>query len=62
MTSGFEQVGKVIKVHGLKGELIIEPNVAEPTQLESIEVFYVKNKRGDVEPYRVEQSKIIEKK
>jgi 16S rRNA processing protein RimM len=61
MTSGFEQVGKVIKVHGLKGELIIEPNVAEPTQLESIEVFYVKNKRGDVEPYRVEQSKIIEK-
>lgn len=61
MTSEFEIVGTVQKAHGLKGELIIDPQIAAPEQLESISVFYVTNKRGDFEPFRVESGKVIEK-
>ena len=62
MTAGFESIGKVIRAHGLKGEVIIEPEVANPYQLESLNLFYIATKRGDVEPYRVEFSKVVEKR
>lgn len=61
MTTGFESIGKVLHAHGLKGELVIEPTIANPYELESFKLFYITTKRGDVEPYRVEFSKVIEK-
>lgn len=61
MSSDFVTIGSVIKAHGLKGEIIVEPDVANPTELESIKLFYIANKRGDVEPYRVENSYVVEK-
>lgn len=61
MTSGFERIGTVLRAHGLKGELVIEPEIANPYELEAFSLFYITSKRGDVEPYRVEHSKVIEK-
>ncbi len=61
MANEFETIGSVIKAHGLKGEVIIEPEVANPYQLETIKLFYIANKRGDIEPYRVEQAHVVEK-
>lgn len=61
MTTEFETVGIIQKAHGLKGELIIDPHIAAPKEMETLKILYIKNSRGDMEPYRIENGKVLEK-
>ena len=38
---GFVAVGNILKSHGIKGEVIVDPEIDFPEQLERIELFFV---------------------
>ncbi len=55
------KIGTIVKVHGLKGELIIDPEVDIPELLTDQVLFYVDTPRGDMDPKRVENSYLVNK-
>lgn len=57
----FLPVGSIIKIHGLNGEVVVEPVIDYPEQLEEKDLFYIRNKRGDWLPVRVESSRLLQK-
>ena len=60
-SEAFLAIGKIIRSHGLSGEMVVAPEVGHPVFLEQIALFYCKNDRYDLIPLRVEHSKVIEK-
>lgn len=61
-TQAFRKIGTIVKVHGLKGEVLVDPEVDLPQLLEEQRLFYIKNRRDDLEPGRVERSYLANKK
>lgn len=57
----FLPVGTIIKSHGLKGEVIVDPIVTYPEQVFNQPLFYIRNKRGDWMPVRVETGRLQQK-
>lgn len=55
----FKRIGFVIRPHGLSGEVVVKPVIEKPEILQSHEIFYLKNKRGDFTPLRVQNSRLV---
>lgn len=60
--SAFRKIGTIVKAHGLKGEVLVDPDVDLPQLLGEQKLFYIKNKRDDLEPGRIERSYLANKK
>jgi 16S rRNA processing protein RimM len=59
----FIRIGSVVRPHGLSGEVVVSVDVdldiEQANNLNSFEIFYVRNDRGDFIPMRVERSQVI---
>ncbi|MEX0771904.1 MAG: ribosome maturation factor RimM [Balneolales bacterium] len=58
--NNFIFIGKIVKAHGTKGEVVIalgQPDLAGP----ELETLFVKNFAGDLLPYKVEEAVLREK-
>lgn len=59
----FIRIGSVVRPHGLSGEVVVSVDVDididQANNLNSFEIFYVKNERGDFIPMRVERSQVV---
>ena len=56
----YESLGKVIKVHGLKGEVVISVDLPEPQQLLALERVYIVDSLNMIRPYRIQQRRVSE--
>jgi 16S rRNA processing protein RimM len=56
----YEPIGKVIKVHGLKGEVVIGVDLPEPEQLLALERVYILDSLNMMRPYRLLQRRVSE--
>lgn len=57
----FLPVGSIVKAHGLNGEVVVDPVVVSPEQLEEHKLFYIRNQRGDWIPVSVESGRLRQK-
>lgn len=57
----FLPVGSIVKAHGLDGEVVVDPVIGSPEQLEDQKLFYIRNQRGDWIPVSVESGKLRQK-
>jgi 16S rRNA processing protein RimM len=53
--------GTIVKVHGLHGEMVVNPTVPSPEALENVGVFVLEDDKGFRQPGRVERAKVIRK-
>lgn len=61
MTHGFIPVGTIVKCHGLHGELVVNTDIENSEVLLEKTLFFIQNIRTDFEPYRVNQSRLVNK-
>lgn len=61
METRLTTVGTIVKVHGLHGEMVVNPVVSSPEALANVELFVLEDAKGFRQPVRVEQSKVIQK-
>lgn len=57
-TPGFVQVGHVIRSHGLEGELKVFFDVSDPQEVETLDLVYLRNDRGDFYPARITDMRV----
>jgi len=58
--SNYESLGMVIKVHGLKGEVVISVDLPEPQQLLTLDRVYIIDVLKMIRPYRIQQRRLSE--
>lgn len=61
MDSRLIAAGAIVKVHGLQGEIIVNPLISRPEALEIIPLFLLEDSGGARTPARVEKAKVISK-
>lgn len=58
MQSALPYIGKIVKAHGTKGDVIFDLQ-AEADDLSQLEIIFLKNARGDSEPFRIEKQNLV---
>ncbi|PWT74156.1 MAG: 16S rRNA processing protein RimM [Bacteroidetes bacterium] len=58
MTTQYRNIGKIVSVFGLKGELIIHHHLGKKTSLKDLEVIFLEEKKDEFLPYFLESTKI----
>ena len=51
-------IGKLVAVHGLKGELLLKHELGKKTSLKGLQAIFIEEKKGSFLPYFVESTKI----
>lgn len=57
--SGYDRLGVVAKVHGVKGEIVIQTDLPDPRQTQLVEIVHIDDGRGMMLPYRIESSRLV---
>lgn len=57
MTEYFK-IGKLVAVHGLKGELLLKHELGKKTSLKGLQAFFVEERKNSFIPYFIETTKI----
>lgn len=50
-------IGKIVAVHGIKGELLISHGLGKPTQFKGIKALFIEERKGDRMPWFVTSAK-----
>ena len=58
MIKNYRNIGKIVSVFGLKGEMIIHHHLGKKTALKGLEVIFIEEKKDEMLPYFVESVKI----
>jgi len=58
MIKNYRNIGKIVSVFGLKGELIIHHHLGKKTSLKGLEVIFIEERKDEMLPYFVESIKI----
>ncbi|HTQ64199.1 MAG TPA: ribosome maturation factor RimM [Puia sp.] len=58
MVSNYRNIGKLVSVFGLKGELIIHHHLGKKTSLKGLEVIFIEDKKDEMLPYFIQSAKI----
>ncbi len=59
--TGMTALGTIVKAHGLDGGIIVDPKV-DSAEFEKITRIFIRDRRGDLIPYQVENSRLDRKK
>ncbi len=51
-------IGKLVAVHGLKGEMLLKHELGKKTSLKGLSAIFVEEKKGSFLPYFIESTKI----
>ena len=51
-------IGKLVAVHGLKGELLLKHELGKKTSLKGLQAIFIEEKKGAFLPYFIESTKI----
>ena len=51
-------IGKLVAVHGLKGELLLKHELGKKTSLKDLQAIFIEEKKGSFLPYFLESTKI----
>ncbi len=51
-------IGKLVAVHGLKGELLLKHELGKKTSLKDLKAIFIEEKKGSFLPYFLESTKI----
>lgn len=51
-------IGKLVAVHGLKGELLLKHELGKKTSLNGLKAIFIEEKKGSFLPYFIESTKI----
>ncbi len=51
-------IGKLVAVHGLKGELLLKHELGKKTSLKGLTAIFIEEKKGSFLPYFIESTKI----
>lgn len=51
-------IGKLVAVHGLKGELLLKHKLGKKTSLKDLKAIFIEEKKGSFLPYFIESTKI----
>ena len=57
MTEYFN-IGKLVAVHGLKGELLLKHELGKKTSLKGLQAIFIEEKKNSFIPYFIEATKI----
>ncbi|SMO63516.1 ribosome maturation factor RimM [Gracilimonas mengyeensis] len=60
-TPGFVQVGHVVGTHGMDGELAVFFEAGELSDIEQLNLVYLRNERGDFYPARITNLRVEDK-
>src|SRR5712675_2124979 len=58
MIKNYRNIGKIVSVFGLKGELIIHHHLGKKTSLKGLEVIFIEEKKDEMLPYFIESIRI----
>ncbi|HTQ27833.1 MAG TPA: ribosome maturation factor RimM [Puia sp.] len=56
--SQYRNIGRLVAVYGLKGELVLHHRLGKKTSLKGLEVLYLEDKKDEMLPYFLESSSI----
>ena len=57
----YEKIGYISRSHGVKGEVLIVPDIYAPTLFDALDLVRIETARGDLVPARVESVRVQEK-
>src|ERR1700676_3025822 len=57
MTEYFK-IGKLVGVHGLKGELVLKHSLGKKTSLKGLQAFFIEEKKNSFLPWFIESARI----
>lgn len=57
----YKQIGYVARSHGVKGEVLILPEIYAPQLFDDIDLAHIQNAGGDLIPVRIESVRVQEK-
>ena len=52
------KIGKLVAVHGLKGEVLLKHELGKKTSLKDLKAIFIEEKKGSFLPYFIESTKI----
>ena len=55
--ASYLKLGKIVSVHGLKGELVLEHTLGKSSNLKNLEVLYVEEKKDNLLPYFIQTAR-----
>ena len=58
MVNNYRNIGKIVSVFGLKGELTIHHHLGKKTSLKGLKVIFIEEKKDEMLPYFVQSIKI----
>lgn len=59
--SGLTALGTIVKAHGLKGGLIVDPDI-DPELFREVSRVFIRDRRQDLIPYQIEEFRVDQKK
>ena len=54
----YYKIGKLVAVHGLKGELVLKHELGKKTSLKGLAAFFIEDKKNSFLPYFIEEGRI----
>ena len=54
----YYKIGKLVAVHGLKGELVLKHELGKKTSLKGLAAFFIEDKKNSFLPYFIEEARI----
>jgi 16S rRNA processing protein RimM len=54
----YYKIGKLVAVHGLKGELVLKHELGKKTSLKGLAAFFIEDKKNSFLPYFLEEGRI----
>lgn len=58
MTSNYRNIGKIVSVFGLTGEVTLHHHFGKKTSLKGLEVIFIEEKKDEMLPYFIESARI----
>ena len=55
--ASYLKLGKIVSVHGLKGELVVEHTLGKSSSLKNLEVLYVEEQKDKLLPYFIQTTR-----
>lgn len=57
----YEKIGYISRSHGVKGDVLIVPEIYAPMLFDTLDLVYLEDNRGDLVPARIESVRVQEK-
>ena len=57
--AGYLSIGKIVAVHGLKGELLLKHELGKKTSLKGLQAVFIEDKKDSFIPWFIESTSLV---